>query len=108
MESLPIARTTSAGVAVGRQADPANAQAGPSQNEEDAATAAAGGAVVAHKVPFYKKRWFIISQVIAVLIGIALLFVILFPVVGAIAQHVVDVSVLNVDTVAIVQPSNTS
>ncbi|KAI0063538.1 hypothetical protein BV25DRAFT_1915044 [Artomyces pyxidatus] len=108
VETLPIARTTSAGVPVGRQADPASAQAGPSQNEEDAATAAAGGAVVAHKVPFYKKRWFIISQVIAVLIGIALLFVILFPVVGAIAQHVVNVSVLNVDTVAIVQPSNTS
>lgn len=66
------------------------------------------------KVPFYKKKgWWktrnaLIIQGIASALGIALLFIVLFPVVRAIAQHVVNVSVLNIDTVAITSPANTS
>ncbi|KAI0035854.1 hypothetical protein K488DRAFT_76325 [Vararia minispora EC-137] len=58
--------------------------------------------------PFYKKRWFLISQVLTALVSLALLFVILYPVVRAIAQHVINVSVINIDTVAINTPGNTS
>jgi hypothetical protein len=57
---------------------------------------------------FYKRRWFIISQVIACFVGIGLLFVLLFPVIKAIAQHIVNVSKLNVDRVMISEPTNTS
>lgn len=60
------------------------------------------------KKPFYKRRWFIISQVIACFVGIGLLFVLLFPVVKAIAQHIVNVSELNVDRVTISEPTNNS
>jgi hypothetical protein len=59
-------------------------------------------------VPFYKRRWFLISQAVAGLVGIGLLFVLLYPVVKAIAQHIVDASELNVDRVVITGPTNTS
>jgi hypothetical protein len=75
--------------------------AGSSQSSEKS-----GGA--SEKKPFYKRRWFIISQVIACFVGIGLLFVLLFPVVKAIAQHIVNVSELNVDRVMISEPTNTS
>ncbi|KAI0049858.1 hypothetical protein FA95DRAFT_1604022 [Auriscalpium vulgare] len=98
-ESLPISRTTSAGIPVGQRGD---AQAGPEQaGDADAPTAA-------KKVPLYKRRWFIISQIFAALLGIGFLFILLFPVIHAIAQHVVNVSVLNIDTAAIINPVNTS
>ncbi|KAI0268735.1 hypothetical protein BC834DRAFT_651204 [Gloeopeniophorella convolvens] len=58
--------------------------------------------------PFYRKRSFLISQGVAAIVGIGLLFVLLYPVVTAIAQHVINVSVLNIDRVAIAQPTNTS
>jgi hypothetical protein len=76
-------------------------QAGSSQSSEKA-----GG--VSEKKPFYKRRWFIISQVTACFVGIGLLFVLLFPVIKAIAQHIVNVSKLNVDRVMISEPTNTS
>lgn len=58
--------------------------------------------------PFYEKKIFLLGLVVSALIGIGLLFVILFPVVGAIAQHIVDVSSIGIDAAAIIQPSNTS
>jgi hypothetical protein len=57
--------------------------------------------------PFYKKRWFLVSQVVAI-VGIGLLFVLLYSVVKAIVQHIVNVSQLNIDRVAVVRPTNTS
>ena len=66
----------------------------------------AGGA--SEKKPLYKRRWFIISQVIACFVGIGLFFVLLFPIIKAIAQHIVNVSRLNVDRVMILEPTNTS
>ena len=66
----------------------------------------AGGA--SETKSFYKRRWFIISQVIACFVGIGLLFVLLFPVIKAISQHIVNVSKLNVDRVMISEPTNTS
>ncbi|KAI0256058.1 hypothetical protein BJV78DRAFT_435519 [Lactifluus subvellereus] len=59
-------------------------------------------------IPFYRKHSFLISRVIAALVGIGLLFVLLYPVVKVIAQHIVNVSQLNIDRVAILQPTNTS
>jgi len=69
---------------------------------------AATGAVSLEKTPFYKSRRFLISQAIAIPAGIGLLFVMLFPVVKAIAQHIVNVSKLNVDRVVISEPVNAS
>ncbi|KAL4074292.1 hypothetical protein J3A83DRAFT_4234939 [Scleroderma citrinum] len=60
------------------------------------------------KSPLYKRRWFRVTSVIGVLLGIALLFIILFPVVKAIVQYVVNQSQLDVTTAAITNPSNTS
>ncbi|TFY72142.1 hypothetical protein EVG20_g865 [Dentipellis fragilis] len=112
VESVPIARTTSAGVPVGTALGGEGAGVGderaarPEVTGGDATAPAPPDAAAA--TPFYKKRWFIVSQIIAGAVGIGLLFVILYPVVGAIAQHVVDVSVLNIDTVSIMEPSNNS
>ncbi|KAA1471743.1 hypothetical protein DENSPDRAFT_133322 [Dentipellis sp. KUC8613] len=108
VESVPIARTTSAGIPVGGAIGSDGAGA---EDEAAAQPVVAGGdaaPTTADATPFYKKRWFIVSQIVAGAIGIALLFVILYPVVGAIAQHVVNVSVLNIDTVSLVEPSNNS
>jgi hypothetical protein len=76
-------------------------RAGRSQSSEKARGAS-------EKKPFHKRRWFIISQVIGCFVGIGLLFVLLFPVIKATAQHIVNVSELNVDRVTISEPTNTS
>ncbi|TFK54041.1 hypothetical protein OE88DRAFT_1732763 [Heliocybe sulcata] len=60
------------------------------------------------KPPLWKRRWFIITNIVLSLLGIALLFILLFPVVTAIAQHVVNVAVLNIDKASIQNPQNTS
>ena len=65
-----------------------------------------GGA--SKKTPLYRKPSFLICQAVTLVIGIGLLFVLLYPVVNAIAQHIVNVSKLNVDRVAIAGPANTS
>jgi hypothetical protein len=60
------------------------------------------------ETPFYRKHSFLIGLALALVIGISLLFLLLYPVVGAIIQHVVNASRLNVDRVAIAEPTNTS
>lgn len=62
----------------------------------------------ADKIPFYKKRNFIISQLILIPLAIALLFIILFPVVRAIAALVIKRSNLDVQRVFITEPVNSS
>ncbi len=62
----------------------------------------------APKPPLWKRKWFIITNIVAALLGIAILFILLYPVVHAIAQHIVNVSVLNVDQAQIINPTNTS
>ncbi|KAH8979124.1 hypothetical protein EDB92DRAFT_1821158 [Lactarius akahatsu] len=94
-------RLMSAGGPVGPVGDVDRHSVDPAQ-----ATIGADGAST--EAPFYRKRSFLISQAIGALVGIGLFFVLLYPVVRAIAQHVVDASTLNVDRVEIAQPSNTS
>ncbi|EJD03283.1 uncharacterized protein FOMMEDRAFT_168292 [Fomitiporia mediterranea MF3/22] len=113
------------------QADASRFQEGPFSDEhavpqdtaaEGAAGAAAGTTTAAaaatateqKKVPFYKvpgwwktRNALIVWAVLGAL-GIALLFIILFPVIKAIAQLVVNRSILNVDTAAISNPSNST
>ncbi|KAH8119480.1 hypothetical protein DFH11DRAFT_1722990 [Phellopilus nigrolimitatus] len=73
------------------------------------AGAAAQGRVAFYRRPgWWKSRNVLICQGVSAALGIALLFIILFPVIRAIAQHVVNVSVLNVDTAAIISPENSS
>lgn len=60
------------------------------------------------KPGWYKSRTFLVSQGVIGVIGIVMLFVLLWPVVKAIAQHVVNVSVLNIDKAQIINPTNTS
>ncbi|KAI9066059.1 hypothetical protein FKP32DRAFT_1566723 [Trametes sanguinea] len=115
----PIARTTSAGVPVHPFSGPAAASAAVPAPEAPATAAAAAGAeevspedvpqpVAAPKPPLYKRRWFIITSIVGACLGIAILFILLYPVIHAIAQHIVNVSVLNVDRAAIMNPTNNS
>ncbi|KAI0321180.1 hypothetical protein OF83DRAFT_1280620 [Amylostereum chailletii] len=123
IESVPVARTTPAGIPVGLALggeDDAGSGGGGGAGTHGAGAIAGGdraeggtapatlASPVTEGTPFYKKRWFLISQALIALVSIALLFIILYPVIHAIAQHVVDVSELNVDTVAINQPTNGS
>jgi hypothetical protein len=62
----------------------------------------------AGKLPLYKRRWFIITSLIGVFIGIPLLFIILFPVLKVIAQSIVDKATLNIETSSIQAPQNTT
>lgn len=65
-----------------------------------------GGA--SRATPLYRKPSFLICQAVTLVVGIGLLFLLMYPVVGAISQHIVNVSELNVDRVAIAGPANTS
>ncbi|KAJ4468227.1 hypothetical protein J3R30DRAFT_3715154 [Lentinula aciculospora] len=68
----------------------------------------AGATTAKPHVPFYKKRKFIISQAIIIPLGIVLLFVLLFPVVTAVVQDVLNKSVLGVSVATISNPANSS
>jgi len=59
-------------------------------------------------VPFYKKRKFIISQIIIIPLGIALLFILLFPVVRAIAELILKRATLDIQGAVITRPVNNS
>ncbi|KAF5386260.1 hypothetical protein D9615_002421 [Tricholomella constricta] len=103
-EGTGFAQTTPVGVA------PAAAGAGP---ETRIGTGAASPwdqpsapPADASPVPFYKKRWFIISQIILIPLGITLLFVMLFPVVRAIVQLVVKRTQLDIQVAIISEPRN--
>ena len=63
---------------------------------------------LARQQPFYKRRWFIVSQIIIIPLGIALLFIVLFPVVRAIVELVVKRTNLSVQLAVITQPVNNS
>ncbi|KAI8977823.1 hypothetical protein BD414DRAFT_466746 [Trametes punicea] len=114
----PIARTTSAGVPVHPVSGPAAASAAVPAATAGAASASAAGEEIRSedvprpapppKPPLYKRRWFIITNIVGACLGIAILFILLYPVIHAIAQHIVNVSVLNVDRAAIMNPTNTS
>ncbi|KAF9071074.1 hypothetical protein BDP27DRAFT_1419362 [Rhodocollybia butyracea] len=93
-----IATTTAAGVPVGLTGTAADAPP-----DTDASPPAAQP-----HIPFYKKRKFIISQAIIIPLGIVLLFVLLFPVVTAIVQDVLNKSVLGVSVATISNPTNDS
>ncbi|KAG2131418.1 uncharacterized protein EDB93DRAFT_1255529 [Suillus bovinus] len=62
----------------------------------------------APRLPLRKRRWFIITSIVGACLGIALLFIVLFPVLRAIVQDVINQSTLNIQQAAILSPSNTS
>ncbi|KAK0241921.1 hypothetical protein EDD85DRAFT_820884 [Armillaria nabsnona] len=104
-EGTEILRTTPAGVLVGPEAAQGASTTDPSAtNQPNAPDAPPQDA--APPVPWYKKRKFIISQAIIIPLGIPLLFILLFPVVTAIVQLVVNRSVINVDVAFITEPQN--
>ncbi|EIW82896.1 hypothetical protein CONPUDRAFT_101346 [Coniophora puteana RWD-64-598 SS2] len=102
----PIQRTTSAGVPVG-DAVSGGAIATGAEGESNAERTAAQTASPT-KPPIYKRRWFIITNIIGAAIGIALIFILLWPVVRAIAQYVVNKSTLSVQKASIINPTNSS
>jgi uncharacterized membrane protein len=59
-------------------------------------------------LPFYKKKWFVLLSIAMAPIGIAFLFILLFPVVRAIVQLVINKAALNVKVIQISQPQNNS
>ncbi|ESK92921.1 hypothetical protein Moror_8994 [Moniliophthora roreri MCA 2997] len=101
-EPEEVQRTTTAGVPA------ANPFAHPSDNASTDATTDGNQQQQAQQphVPFYKRRKFIICQLIAIPLGIALLFILLFPVVKAIVQLTVNKSDLQVESAAISSPQN--
>ncbi|KAG1812612.1 uncharacterized protein BJ212DRAFT_460083 [Suillus subaureus] len=100
----PFARTTPAGNAPVHQTEAAV----PQPEGQPADTHAATVPVAAPRLPLYKRRWFIIISIVGACLGIALLFIILFPVLRAIVQHVINQATLNIQQAAILSPSNTS
>ena len=72
------------------------------------ATGAAAAQSQPYKSPFYRRPWFVITGLIVDALGLALLFIILYPVVKAIAQLVVNRAVLNIDVAMITNPQNDS
>ena len=89
-----FARTTAAGVPVGSSGESGGGAVGflPEPTAEGVSGTTDATPTAVEIQPFYKKRWFIVSLIVVGLVGIGLLFVILYPVIRAIAQHVVDVS----------------
>lgn len=94
--------TTNSGVPVAPTVIPSGGVSG----WEDQPTPAV--APVSPPIPFYKKRWFIISQIILIPLAIALIFILLFPVVRAIVQLVVKRTNLDVTLASLTQPTNNS
>lgn len=80
--------------------------------EEGAGAAGAGAivapAAVAPQVPFWQQKWFKLANVVLLPLGLGFLFIVLFPVVTAIVQMVVNRSSLGIDVAAISQPQNSS
>ncbi|TFK44582.1 hypothetical protein BDQ12DRAFT_661303 [Crucibulum laeve] len=101
-EPAGVATTTPAGIAVGGGA----AAAGTSNTVSGWEDQPPPAAPPAPAQPFYKKRWFIISQIIIIPLGIALLFIILFPVIRAIVQLVVKRTTLDIQVATISNPAN--
>ncbi|KAF9264250.1 hypothetical protein L218DRAFT_258531 [Marasmius fiardii PR-910] len=99
-----IIRTTAAGVQPGSEAarDPFADPNAPGSDQDRPPQA------TQPTVPFYKRRWFIWCQIICIPLGIALLFILLFPVVKAIVQLVVNKSQLGVSQAQISSPQNGS
>ncbi|KAG1851680.1 hypothetical protein F4604DRAFT_1933963 [Suillus subluteus] len=103
----PFARTTLAGIEIHAPAHQTEADA-PQPEDQPTDTDAAAVPVVAPRLPLYKRRWFIVISIVGACLGIALLFIILFPVLRAIVQYVINQSTLNIQQAAILSPSNTS
>lgn len=91
------------GVSTSRPAAPMGAVSG-----WDDQTAPPPAVSPARQQPFYKRRWFIVSQIFIIPVGIALLFIVLFPVVRAIVELVVKRTTLSVQLAVITQPVNNS
>ena len=97
----PFARVISVGSPVDSEDDVGGHPADPTP-------AIVGAGVASTQTAFYRKRSFLICQAVGAIIGIGFIFVLLYPVVRTISQHVVDASTLNIDRMAISQASNTS
>ncbi|KAG0699990.1 hypothetical protein DFH29DRAFT_1001544 [Suillus ampliporus] len=101
-----FARTTLAGIVINSlthqtESDVPHEEGQPAETGAEAAPAAA-------LKPLYKRRWFIIISIVGACLGIALLFIILFPVLRAILQYVINEATLDIQQAAILSPSNTS
>ncbi len=59
-------------------------------------------------IPLYKRRWFIIMNIVVALISIVVLFILLYPVTHAIAQRILDSAMLNIDNAILTSPTNHS
>ena len=60
------------------------------------------------RVPFYKRKWFSIAQIITAPIGFAMIFILLWPVVRAVVQLIVNKSTLDIQVATISKPTNSS
>ncbi|KAF8332887.1 hypothetical protein F5887DRAFT_1080561 [Amanita rubescens] len=58
--------------------------------------------------PLYKRKWFIISQIILGAIGFAMIFILLWPVVRAVVQLVVNRTTLDIQVATVSNAANNS
>ncbi|KAG1785555.1 uncharacterized protein HD556DRAFT_110398 [Suillus plorans] len=104
----PFASTTPAGITINAPAHQKTEADIPQSEHQPADTDAARLPAAAPRPHLYKRRWFIVTSIVGACLGIALLFIVLFPVLRAIVQYVINQSTLNIQQAAILSPSNTS
>ncbi|KAF8314052.1 hypothetical protein DL93DRAFT_2167525 [Clavulina sp. PMI_390] len=68
----------------------------------------AGGPPAAPKKKFYLRPWFILTLVVGQVLGLVILFLLLYPVVHGIADRVLDVATLDIESAIVRNPTNTS
>ncbi|KAG1896026.1 uncharacterized protein F5891DRAFT_1165745 [Suillus fuscotomentosus] len=104
----PFASTTPAGITINAPAHQTGADIPQPEHRPPADTDAVRLPAAAPRPHLYKRRWFIVTSIVGACLGIALLFVVLFPVLRTIVQYVINQSTLNIQQAAILSPSNTS
>jgi len=97
-----VTTTTPAGVPTGVDA------AKPTSAMDDRADSEPVPPPTRARVPFYKRKWFIITQIVLAPIGFAMIFILLWPVVRAVIQLVVNRSTLDIQVATVSGATNNS
>lgn len=97
-----VTATTPAGVPIGVDA------AKPTSAMDDGADSDPVSPPTRARIPFYKRKWFIIAQIVLAPIGFAMIFILLWPVVRAVVQLIVNKATLDIQVATISGSTNDS
>ncbi len=100
--AVPTGFTTPAGVPTGVDA------AKPTSAMDHRANSDPFSPLTRARVPFYRRKWFIITQIVLAPIGFAMIFILLWPVVRAVIQLVVNRSTLDIQVATVSGATNNS